>query len=162
MKKTVTFLFAASFWGTLICMQAFYPQAYAQTADVAEHEACSNLEYAYHSHTSQQLRAIAATCHSEPISRLYYNRAYHEDLLQEGETLSQIVALFSRDMRRHIEAYRVYIALIEAFAPSWYADADSRAVFLNKEYDRRGEVTELRLHGYDRLADVKERQISLP
>jgi hypothetical protein len=161
MKRTGVYLVAASLWGIMVYMQAV-SQAYAQAVSVPEHEACSNLQYLYNTHTSKQLRAIAATCQSESMSRLYYNRAYHADLLQEGETLSQIVALFSRDMRRHIEAYRVYIALIEAFAPSWYADAGARVAFLNKEYDQRGEVTELRLHGYDRLADVKEKQISIP
>ena len=148
MKKTVIFFIGALFWGDL---------AYAQ-----EHQACLNLNYDYQQHTAKQLRAIAATCQSDTISHLYYNRAYHADLLKEGETLSQIDALYSRDLTHHIEAYRFYIALIEAFAPGWYPDAEARAAFLNQEYDHRGEVAELRLHGYDRIADLKEKQISLP
>jgi len=127
-----------------------------------EHLACHNVDYAYQQHTPKQLRAIAATCGSEALTRLYYNRAYHLELLQEGATLSQIIASFSSDVSHHIEAYRMYIALIEAFAPAWYADADARVAFLNREYDHRGEVTELRLHGYDHLADVKEKQNSYP
>jgi hypothetical protein len=168
MRKSVVFLFAAMFWGAAVNAQEVNaqkegtPELKVPEVKAKEHEACSNLNYPYQAHSSKELRAIAATCQSDSISRLYYNRAYHVDLLLEGETLSQIIALHNRDMRRHIEAYRFYIALLEAFAPSWYPDADARAAFLNKEYDRLGEVAELRLHGYDHLADVKEKQLSFP
>jgi hypothetical protein len=127
-----------------------------------EHAACNNLVYDFPMYSAKQLRDIAATCQSNQISHLYYNRAYHVDLLKEGEILSQIDALYSRDLTQHIEAYRFYIALIEAFAPMWYEDPEARAAFLNQEYDRRGEVAELRLHGYDRIADLKEKQFSFP
>jgi hypothetical protein len=148
MRKYVILLLGALLWGNQV--------------DAQEHEACLNLHYDYQKHTAKQMRAIAASCQSERISRLYYNRAYHVDLLKEGETMSQIDAMYSSDLTHYIEAYRFYIALIEAFAPSWYPDADARAAFLNQEYDHRGEVAELRLHGYDRLADVKEKQVSFP
>ena len=148
MRKFVIFLLGALFLGNHVHAQ--------------EHEACLNLHYDYQNHTAKQLRTIAATCQSEGIAHLYYNRAYHVDLLKEGETLSQIDALYSRDLTRYIESYRLYIALIEAFAPSWYSSPDARAAFLNREYDQRGEVAELRLHGYDRIADVKEKQFSFP
>ncbi len=148
MRTFVILLLGVLFWGNLVNAQ--------------EHEACLDLNYDYQKLSAKQLRAIAATCQSAPISQLYYNRAYHVDLLKEGETMSQIDAWYSRDLTRYIEAYRFYIALIEAFAPGWYTDAEARAAFLNQEYDRRGEVAELRLHGYDRLADVKEKQISFP
>jgi hypothetical protein len=162
MRKSVVFLFAAMFWGAAVHAQEINAQKEGTPELKAkEHEACSNLDYPYQTHSSKELRAIAATCRSDSISRLYYNRAYHVDLLHEGETLSQIIALHSRDMRRHIEAYRFYIALLEAFSTSWYPDPDARAAFLNKEYDGLGEVAELRLHGYDRLADVKEKQLSI-
>lgn len=163
MKKCVVFLFAALFWGATVNAQQVNVQSKDATQVTAkQHQACSNLNYPYQTHSSKELRAIAATCQSDAVSRLYYNRAYHVDLLQEGETLSQIIALHNRDMRRHIEAYRFYIALVEAFAPSWFPDANARATFLNKEYDRLGEVAELRLHGYDHMADMKEKQIFLP
>lgn len=148
MKKHGILLLSALFWGNQVNAQ--------------EHEGCLNLHYDYHKNTAKQLRIIAATCQSDGIAHLYYNRAYHVDLLKEGETLSQIDALYSRDLTRYIETYRFYIALIEAFAPRWYPDLEARAAFLNQEYDHRGEVAELRLHGYDHLADVKERQISSP
>jgi hypothetical protein len=92
---------------------------------------------------------------------LFYNRAYHSDLLEEGKTLSNLISYFGQDIKRHFEAYRLYIALIEQFAPYWYPDATERAAFLNTEYDRRGEVVELRLHGYDRLADLKEQRLNI-
>ena len=148
MKNYVILLLGALLWGN--------------QANAKEHEACLDLNYDYQSQTAKQLRTIAATCQSPRISRLYYNRAYHVDLLKEGETMSQIDALYSRGLTHYIESYRIYIALIEAFAPRWYPDAEARAAFLNQEYDHRGEVAVLRLHGYDRLADVKEKQITFP
>jgi hypothetical protein len=148
MRNYVILLLGALFWGNQVNAQ--------------EHEACVDLNYDYQSQTAKQLRAIAATCQSDRISHLYYNRAYHVDLLKEGETMSHIDALYSRGLIHYIESYRIYIALIEAFAPNWYPDVEARAAFLNQEYDHRGEVAELRLHGYDRLADVKEKQISFP
>ncbi|KPJ90181.1 MAG: hypothetical protein AMJ53_14625 [Gammaproteobacteria bacterium SG8_11] len=147
MRKYVILLFGALSWGSI--------------ANAEEHVACTNLDYDYQVHSSKDLRDIAATCQARSISQLYYNRAYHVDLLKEGEVLSQIVAMVSRDLTHYIEAYRFYIALIESFAPTWYPDANERVDFLNHEYDRRGEVTELRLHGYDRIADLKEKQINL-
>lgn len=148
MRNSVILLLGALFWSNNTLAQ--------------EHMACHNLDYDYQQQTSEQLRAIAASCKSSNVSHLYYNRAYHADLLKEGEALSGIVAASGRDLTRHIEAYRMYIALIEAFATSWYPDSEARAVFLNQEYDRRGEVAELRLHGYDRLADLKDKQITFP
>lgn len=82
-------------------------------------------------------------------------------MLREGETLSDLQVYFSRDLTHHLESYRIYIALIESFAPMWYENVEHRIAFLNAEYDKRSEVTELRLHGYDRLADLKERTFSI-
>lgn len=148
MTKYGILFITALFWGN--------------TVNAQDHPACANLDYVYQNDSSKQLRAIAASCRSPAIAQLFYNRAYHKDLVKEGETLSLMVSLFSPDVTRHFEAYRLYIALIEAFAPLWYADPQTRVAFLNREYDRRGEVAELRLHGYDRLADLKEKRISLP
>ena len=96
------------------------------------------------------------------MARLYYNRAYHAELLQEGEALSRIVSVSGRETTRHLQAYRLYMALLEAFARNWNRNIQDRAAFLNREYDRRSEVVELRLHGYDRLADLKEAKMLLP
>ncbi len=47
--------------------------------------------------------------------------------------------------------------MLEALAPLWFPDADARIEFLRNEYDHRGEVVELRLRGFDRIADRLER-----
>ena len=127
-----------------------------------ENKACRMPDYDYQSQSTMQLRAIAASCHSEQVARLYYNRAYHAELLQEGEALSRIVSVSGRETTRHLQAYRLYMALLEAFARNWNRNIQDRAAFLNREYDRRSEVVELRLHGYDRLADLKEAKMLLP
>lgn len=53
----------------------------------------------------------------------------------------------------------MYIAMLEEFAPLYYPDIQQRVKFLNMIYERRSEVVELRLHGYDKLADALERKI---
>lgn len=143
----------------LVCVLSW---AWGSVKAADEHTACRDLDFVYQNHTAEQIRAIAQSCHSDTISQLYFNRAYHMDLLQEGEALSQLIATSSGNITHHIESYRLYIALIESFAPSWYGDdMQGRITFLNREYDRRGEVTELRIRGYDRLADLKEKQLLL-
>lgn len=128
----------------------------------AEHPACHDLDAPYVRHSSSQLRAIAASCRSGAIANLYYHRAYHADLLVEGETLAGLITYAKRDSAHHFDAYRSYVVMIEALAPIWYPDRLERAVFLNAEYERCAEVAELRLHGYDMVADRLERQATTP
>lgn len=123
-----------------------------------EHPACRDLDYRYAQHPSQQLRAIAASCEAEEIADLFYHRAYHAELIAEGEALRGLIAYTRRDSGGHFDAYRLYIAMIEAFAPVWYPVVNERAAFLNGQYEHHSEIAELRLHGYDMVADRLERQ----
>lgn len=132
----------------------------ASVALAEQSPSCVDTNFEYMNLTAKELRSIAATCHSGELSQLYYNRAYHADLVEEGKTLSELIAYYSRGVEHHFEAYRLYIALIETMSPIWYPNPKDRVTFLNKEYEQRGEVAELRLHGYDRLADAKERQFT--
>ena len=127
-----------------------------------QHRACRDLDYPFGDHTPSERRAIAASCQSGPVARLYYHRARHADLVAEERTLARLIAYSPPASRYHFAAYEVYIALIEALAPVWYADPAARVEFLNAEYDHRGEVAELRLHGYDTLADRLEGKSPVP
>ncbi len=64
-----------------------------------EHPACSNLEYHYEDHASEQLRTIAAFCNSTSIAYLYYNRAHHTDLILEATMLSGLISYSSSTFR---------------------------------------------------------------
>jgi hypothetical protein len=43
---------------------------------------------------------------------------------------------------------------VEELALQWFPKAKERVNFLNQVYEHRGEVIELRLHGYNKLADA--------
>ncbi len=96
------------------------------------------------------------------MAQLYYHRAYHADLLAEGNALADLIPYTQGEGSYHFQSYRMYMALIEAFAPNWYSDPVERVGFLNAEYERRAEIAELRLRGYDRRADRLERQTAKP
>lgn len=61
-----------------------------------------------------------------------------------------------------LETYQIYIGLIEAFAATLYPDPVERLNFLTQEYSRQIEIAELRLRGYDNLADRMERDTLTP
>lgn len=129
-----------------------------QWAYASEHIACRDLDYFYRLHTADELRDIAASCHSKAIAVLYYNRAHHNDLLIEAETLSKLIS-GNRDFKpQSLVTYRVYIELIEQFAPIWFSDLALRAQFLNSEYSKYTEIMELNLRGYHNLANRLEQQ----
>ena len=111
--------------------------------------------------TEQRYREIAATCDNDRLARLYYNRAYHQELLKEGVLFSRLVIQSDGTLQYHMDAYRLYIAMIEIFAQSQYPDLLVRAEILNNVYESRSEVIELRLQGYDRIADTLEKKLLL-
>lgn len=127
-------------------------------AAAQEHPACSDLGYRHQIHSSKELRGIAESCQAKPIANLYYNRAYHVDLVAEGRGLAGLITYSPANGRAHFDAYRLYMAMLEELAPAWYPDPAERIAFLNSEYDRRGEIARLRLRGYDHLADRLERE----
>ena len=133
--------------------------AASRTVLAQEHHACSDLIYHFDSHASEELRTIAASCKSKPIANLYYNRAYHAELVAEATSLAGLITYSDNSSRVRFMAYRLYMALLEQMAPIWYPDSAARVAFLNHEYDRRVEIAGLRLRGYDQVADHLERNI---
>ena len=109
---------------------------------------------------SNQWRSIAGTCHKHAVAKLFYNRAYHNNLLSEGKTLSGIITQNAEPGGYHIIAYRLYIAMMEELSMQWFPNGAQRVAFLSRVYEHRGEVIELRLHGYDRLAYALDRKNS--
>lgn len=127
-----------------------------------EHPACKDMDYRFERHTAAELRQIAASCASEALSTLYSYRAEHAEMVAESELFASMTS-FSRTGGGHsAESYRIYIGLIESFAPLYYPEPSKRIAFLNSEYERVSEIAELRLMGYDNLADRLERQLRTP
>jgi hypothetical protein len=125
-----------------------------------EHPGCRDLDYPYQHLSSAELRAIAASCRYRDIAYLYYNRAYHADLLSRADALASLIPYSGREKEKQydMQSYRYYMAMLEQLASVWYPDPMARVRFLNLEYDRRSEIAELRLKGYDHIADRLERR----
>jgi hypothetical protein len=122
-----------------------------------EHAACWDMDYRFEKHSPQELRQIAASCRSTLVSKLYSQRAEHADLVEEHLAFSNMTIQSRGGKNPDLETYRIYIGLIEAFAATLYPDPVARLNFLTKEYSRQIEIAELRLRGYDNLADRMER-----
>ncbi len=126
-----------------------------------EHPACHTPALTEPFDSSDQIRAIAASCREPLVSELYLNRAHHLSLLHKYSAFERsLVHYGNRDDRSYIDAYRIYIGLAEAFfVPALSQDDPSSALSrLNRIYDQSEEIAELRFRGYDLLADQLEQK----
>jgi len=123
------------------------------------HHNCPDLATSHEQFTSNELKNIATACKSESIKQLFYNRAYHKELISESRYLFRLIPHSEQNSNHRLYAYHIYISMIEAMAPIWYPDAEARAQFLNNEYELQNEIAELRINGYDQLADRLEHSI---
>ena len=106
--------------------------------------------------SSGQLRLIAASCSDPAVSELFFNRAFHADLIAKAQSLAHRRVPRFNSSGTDFRNYQTYITFVEALAPIWFPEAGDRARFLNHEYRRHGEIAELRLNGHHRLADRLE------
>ncbi|MCW8908902.1 MAG: hypothetical protein OQL28_16805 [Sedimenticola sp.] len=105
------------------------------------------------------LRQIARACAEPEISNLFYNRAYHAELLRKFRTLNRLQALKPNHNQTHYHTQRIYIGLAEAFARrAWQRGTGNAISQLNRQYDQSIEIAEYQLKGYDMLAAQSERQ----
>ncbi|ALP51659.1 hypothetical protein Tel_00055 [Candidatus Tenderia electrophaga] len=110
--------------------------------------------------TARELRAIAAQCESQPVADLYYHRAHHRELVGLNRTLRSILTINVTGIPQNsVESYRLYMALVELMAEQMIEESDARVKLLNHQYARLNDLFELRIKGFDRLADRKEWQI---
>lgn len=122
---------------------------------------CSPAVLSGQQHSPELLRQAAPTCSSQSQTDLLYNRAYHAELLDRYRSILQLETYRGQEDARNYHAYRIFIALSEALAQSraLASAGDGQAVaWLNSVYDRASEIAELRLKGYDLIADRLERQ----
>lgn len=118
---------------------------------------CPDLGVAYLERPSSEIRELAQSCTDKPLADLYYKRAYHLEFLERSTNREEMVIVYG-SQRSWLSSYRMYIALIEALSEHWFSNPQARIEFLRDEYERRGEIAELRLRGMDRLADRLERE----
>lgn len=108
-----------------------------------------------------ELRRIAAACDDPQVSRLFYNRAYAGELLADYRTYLGLIPYRSSDSQDQVDftAYRMFLGLAEAFNEQVDGDQASRLAWLNTAYEQANELAELRMKGYDRVADRLTRQM---
>ncbi len=110
----------------------------------SEPQACRDLDYDYSSLNAAELGLIASACRQEAMARLYYNRAYSADLVARP---------VSAGLSSLPDAHRLYMGMVEAFAPHWYPDERARLDFLNRQYEEATSLVELRLRQQGLLAE---------
>lgn len=139
----------------------------AGPASGAAHPACGDPGYPYQDLSPDQLRAVASSCEDPDATRLYYNRADHADLVAAAERYEQYLhtpqgrRLGHRDGVRRVRdfaTYRTYMELLEGLAHLWQPDPARRMALLNREYEHRGTLADLRLRGFEHLANLQERE----
>ena len=104
-----------------------------------------------------QLSAILLHCAHPGLTRLHHNRTQLIELMHDFNSLNRAVSA-DKSAQANYEAYRIFIALAESFAVQAMAAGDLTALDrLNETYRRYIELTELRLKGYDLIANRLER-----
>jgi hypothetical protein len=99
-----------------------------------------------------ELRRLAGHCADAGVSRLYYNRAYHAELLADLRLLSQLQKGYAGTDRTRLEQGRMYIGLVERFAARAWHQRPQVIDELNQAYEQSIRTVELTIGGYDRLA----------
>ena len=130
------------------------------TASAGENPVCEQGHVPDKSATPDWLREIAASCSTEPTAALFYNRAYHIELLERYRSVMHLQTFHNKEDVKNYHAYRIFIGLSEAFADtSPLPGAGDTVGWLNSIYNRAGEIAELRLRGYDLQADRLENKL---
>ncbi|WP_435684134.1 hypothetical protein [Sedimenticola selenatireducens] len=120
----------------------------AANPDDCDHPFTHGSEY-----NPQQLRQVAKKCDQTEIADLFYNRAYHTELLQKFQVLNRLQSHKPNHDLTHYHTQRIFIALSEAFAKRAWERGETQAIGqLNRQYDRSIEIAEYQLKGYDVLA----------
>lgn len=124
------------------------PGAIAGPADDCDHPFAYSAGY-----SPQQFRQVAKKCDRTEIANLFYNRAYHAELLHKFRLLKRLHAHQPNHDLTHYHTQRIFIALSEAFARRAWEQGTTQAIEqLNRQYDHSIEIAEYQLRGYDTLA----------
>jgi len=135
----------------LACITLLFASLNAQGAD--DHAACNTVTYNWFDHSSDELRHIASTCESGYFSELNFHRAYYIDLVNEATATAGLIDYVRTENRANLSAYKFHMMLAEQLARHLYPTRVGQLLFLNGEYEVNNEIAELRLRGYNNLAD---------
>jgi len=98
-------------------------------------------------------------CEDPKLSQLNDNRAQLFELMSDFNSLNQAVSA-DKTTQAYYQAYRIFIALAESFAVQAMARGDLEVLSrLNETYRQYIEITQLRLKGYDLIANRLEREL---
>ena len=127
------------------------------TATAEQHSACNDAGALAPSAAPDLLRNIAASCAAAVTADLYYNRAYHAELLGRYRAAMRLQGYRRQEDVKNYHTYRIFIGLSEAMASAAPLPGDGDTVaWLNSVYDRATEIAEMRLRGYDQQANRLE------
>jgi hypothetical protein len=102
---------------------------------------------------------IPFDCAQSGLSRLHDNRAQLYQLMNDFNDLNRAVSA-DKTAQAYYEAARIFIGLAESFAVKAMARGDLTALErLNRTYRQYIEITELRIKGYDLIANRLEREL---
>ncbi|MCB1735132.1 MAG: hypothetical protein H6981_02585 [Gammaproteobacteria bacterium] len=134
---------------------------FAHVANGAQNAACLTPDADFSKTSPIALRAIATSCENPDIERLFYNRAYASDLQADYHTYLKLIPYRRIDSQDQVNfnAYRMFLGLAEAFSTQVNGTEGDRIAWLNRAYEQANELAELRMKGYDRIADRRVREM---
>jgi hypothetical protein len=137
--------------------------AVAISPAIADHKDCNNPFSHSADYTPHLMRQVAENCGESAIANLFYNRAYHAELLQKFQVINRLQTHQPNSDQAHYQTQRIFIALAEAFARrAWERGEKNVITQLNSHYDRSIEIAEHQLKGYNVLAAKTQAMPSNP
>ncbi|MCW8891428.1 MAG: hypothetical protein OQL20_12280 [Sedimenticola sp.] len=120
---------------------------------IADHKDCGSPFSHTSKYSPERMRQVAENCGETAIANLFYNRAYHAELLEKFQVINRLQSHQPNHDLTHYHTQRIFIALSEAFAKRAWEQGHQQAItHLNQNYDRSIEIAEHQLKGYDVLA----------
>ena len=122
------------------------------TAVAAGEPACQKPFQPLDDPSTAALREVAPFCSDPEVALLFYNRAYHREVLADLQLLQRLETYRTSEDRARYEQSRIYAGLIEAFAQrAWDAGHPGAIDALNGAYDVSITTVEYAIKGYTLL-----------
>ena len=118
-----------------------------------ETPACTRTDYDWFRHSAHELRQFATACKSARFSELNYHRAYFRDLVTESDATASLIDFARSGNRADFSAYTFHMILTEQLARHYFPTTAGRLSHLIDAYEVNNEIAELRLRGYNNLAN---------
>jgi hypothetical protein len=128
----------------------------------SEHPACRMPFPAFDSPSTDFLRSIASSCRDEETAMLFYNRAYHREVMADLRRLCGLETGRDGEDEIRYEQGRIFIAVAEEMARiAWIEGRPGTLDALNAAYDRSIETAEYTIKGYNLLIGGAQHQNGL-